>query len=137
MNKILEYRIKHNLKQCDLAHKLNLAGIKCNESYEIKIRFAQKHQMMMVGYLRDTNQAFVDRVNAYMGSFQPLTIDPSVARHMAEGVLYQQLQLQSTLWAYMDTFRIFGIACFTIIPLLLLMKSIKALAQEGVIKLDN
>lgn len=33
MNKILEYRIKHNLKQCDLAYKLNLAGIKCNESY--------------------------------------------------------------------------------------------------------
>lgn len=100
-------------------------------------RFAQKHQMMMVGYLRDTNSAFVERVNAYMGSFQPITIDPNVAKHMAEGVLYQQLQLQSTLWAYMDTFRIFGIACFTIIPLLLLMKSIKTLAEEGIIKLDN
>jgi DHA2 family multidrug resistance protein len=52
---------------------------------------------------------------------------------MAHSLLYQQLQLQSTLWAYIDTFRIFGVACFLIIPLLLLMKSFKSLAKEGLI----
>lgn len=96
-------------------------------------RFSQKHQYMMVGFLRDTNQAFVERVNSYAQSFLPMTVDPSAARNMAESLLYQELQLQSTLWAYIDTFRIFGAACFVIIPLLLLMKSIKSLAAEGLI----
>lgn len=96
-------------------------------------RFSQKHQIMMVGYLRDTNQAFVDRVSAYAQSFQPVVVDPATATNMAHGLLYQQLQLQATLCAYIDTFRIFGVACFAIIPLLLLMKSIKSLAAEGLI----
>jgi len=96
-------------------------------------RFSQKHQYMMVGYLRDTNQTFVDRITSYAQSLQPLTVDPASAQHMAHGLMYQQLQLQATLWAYIDTFRIFGAACFLIIPLLLLMKSIKSLAAEGLI----
>ncbi len=96
-------------------------------------RFSQKHQMMMVGHLRDTNQVFVERVSAYAQSFIPTTVDPNVATNMAHGLLYQQLQLQATLWAYIDTFRIFAAACFMIIPLLLLMKSIRSLAAEGLI----
>ncbi|MCD8378216.1 MAG: DHA2 family efflux MFS transporter permease subunit [Candidatus Gastranaerophilales bacterium] len=96
-------------------------------------RFSQKHQMMMVGYLRDTNQAFVERVSSYVQNFLPMTVDPASATNMAHGLLYQELQLQATLWAYIDTFRIFGAACFAIIPLLLLMKSIKSLAKEGLI----
>lgn len=97
-------------------------------------RFSQKHQCMMVGYLSATNEQFIQRVNAYMGSFLPMTVDPAAAQHMAQGLLYQQLRMQSTLWAYIDTFRTFAIACFAIIPLLLLMKSIKALMAEGLIK---
>ena len=96
-------------------------------------RFSQKHQMMMVGHLRDTNQVFVERVSAYAQSFIPTTVDPNVATNMAHGLLYKQLQLQATLWAYIDTFRIFAAACFMIIPLLLLMKSIRSLAAEGLI----
>jgi DHA2 family multidrug resistance protein len=96
-------------------------------------RFSQKHQFMMVGFLRDTNHNFVERVSAYAQSLQPIAVDPSVATNMAHSLLYQQLQLQSTLWAYIDTFRIFGVACFLIIPLLLLMKSFKSLAKEGLI----
>ena len=96
-------------------------------------RFSQKHQMMMVGYLRDTNQAFVDRVSAYAHFFQPITVDPATAHGMAQGLMYKQLQLQSTLWAYIDTFRIFAAASFVIIPLLLLMKSVRSLKEEGLV----
>ncbi|MCR5266829.1 MAG: DHA2 family efflux MFS transporter permease subunit [Cyanobacteria bacterium RUI128] len=97
-------------------------------------RFSQKHQMMLVGYLRDTNQAFVDRLNTYAQYFLPTTVDPSAAQQMAAGLLYKQLQLQSTLWAYIDTFRIFAVASFVIIPLLLLMKSVKTLEKKGLVK---
>lgn len=95
-------------------------------------RYAQKHQFMMVGYLRDTNQAFVERVSAYAHSFLPTVVDPATAHHMAHGAIYKQLILQSTLCAYIDTFRIFAFASFVIIPLLLLMKSAKSLKDEGV-----
>lgn len=97
-------------------------------------RFSQKHQMMMVGYLRDTNQAFVDRVNTYAQSLMPTLVDPATAHHAAQGLLYKQLQLQSALWAYIDTFRIFAAASFVIIPLLLLMKSVRTLDKAGLIK---
>ena len=97
-------------------------------------RFSQKHQMMMVGYLRDTNQAFVDRVSAYAHSLLPNFVDPATAHQAAQGLLYKQLQLQSTLWAYMDTFRIFAAAAFITIPLLLLMKSVRSLEAEGLVK---
>ena len=90
--------------------------------------------MMMVGYLRDTNQAFIDRVNAYAHSLMPNLIDPATAHHAAQGLLYKQLQLQSTLWAYIDTFRIFAVASFITIPLLLLMKSVRSLEAEGLVK---
>lgn len=97
-------------------------------------RFSQKHQMMMVGHLRDTSQAYIDRISAYVQSLQPISVDPNTAHYMAQGLLYQQLQLQSALWAYIDTFRIFAIASFVIIPLLLLMKSVKTLEKKGLVK---
>ena len=87
----------------------------------------------MVGYLTGTNQNFVDRVTAYAQSFLPTTVDPATATNMAQGLMYQQLQLQATLWAYIDAFRIFAAACFMIMPLLLFMKSIRELAKEGLI----
>lgn len=97
-------------------------------------RFSQKHQSMMVGFLAGTNEQFVQRVNAYAGSFLPMTVDPATATTMAHSLLYKQLLQQSTLWAYIDTFRIFAAACFIIIPLLLLMKSIKSLIAEGILE---
>ncbi len=97
-------------------------------------RFSQKHQMMLVGYLRDTNQAFVDRVSAYAQSLTPITVDPASAHYAAQGLIYKQLNLQSALWAYIDTFRIFAAASFVIIPLLLLMKSVRSLKKEGALE---
>ncbi len=41
---------------------------------------------------------------------------------MAKTSLYNELILQSHLWAYIDTFRIFAIACLTVIPLISFIK---------------
>lgn len=83
-------------------------------------RFGQMHQNMMVGHLSELNPAFMERLQAYTGSFIGNT-DMASAVYAAKGLLYNQLLQQSTLWAYIDTFRIFAIACFFITPLVLFM----------------
>lgn len=84
-------------------------------------RFAQVHQYMMVGKLSDLNNAFVERVQSTTAALAQY-VHLSVAHHMAEYSQYAALIKQSNLWAFMDSFRIFGLLCFILIPLLLLFK---------------
>ena len=79
---------------------------------------------MLVGKLHDLNTVFVERVQATTGAFSSLT-ETSMAHHMAEYTIYGQLLKQSTLWAFIDSFRIFGLLCFAVIPLLLLFRRSK------------
>ncbi len=88
-------------------------------------RFAQVHQYMMVGKLSEFNPNFVERVQTTTGALMQYT-SLDVARHMADYSLYGTLIKQSTLWAFMDSFRIFGLLCFILIPLLLLFKKSKS-----------
>ena len=46
-----------------------------------------------------------------------------VASHLAQYQMYRQLIQQSTLFAYMDAFRIFGALCLCVIPLVFLCKT--------------
>ena len=85
---------------------------------------------MMVGKLNDTNPAFLERVQALTGAFSGLT-DHATATFMAKSQLYGQLVQQSHLWAYIDTFRWFAIASFAILPLMLLVRSPKKLAEKA------
>jgi DHA2 family multidrug resistance protein len=86
-------------------------------------RFSQMHQNMMVGYLNDLNPIFAERVhNATMHMAQYVDLD--TAHYMALNQMHFALLEQSTLWAFIDTFRIFALASFIIIPLLLLMKEV-------------
>jgi len=84
-------------------------------------RFAQVHQFMMVGNLSELNQAFIERVQYTTSALAQYT-HVSVAHHMAEYSQYGTLIKQATLWAFMDSFRIFGLLCFILIPLLFLFK---------------
>lgn len=80
-------------------------------------RFAQVHQVSMVGYLNPLNpvfQAKVHGITAALSHYSHVTI----AQHQANYLMYIDLLKQSSLWAFMDTFRIFGLICFLIIPLL-------------------
>ena len=88
-------------------------------------RFGQVHQYMMVGKLSELNDAFVERVQAITAALAQYT-HISVAHHMAEYFQYGILLKQASLWAFMDSFRIFGLLCFILIPLLLLFKRNKA-----------
>ena len=87
-------------------------------------RFAQMHQYMMVGNLSELNPAYIERLQSTAGGLAQY-FPQSVANEMAQYSLYGQLIQQSTLWAFMDSFRIFGLACIVIIPLLLLIRTNK------------
>ncbi|MBQ8460104.1 DHA2 family efflux MFS transporter permease subunit [bacterium] len=84
-------------------------------------RYSQVHQNMMVGYLNDLNPVFSQRVQEAANYMAQYT-DYSTAHYMALKQMHFSLLEQSTLWAFIDTFRIFALASFIIIPLLLLMK---------------
>ena len=87
-------------------------------------RFAQVHQYMLVGKMSELNPVFIERVQTTAGVLSAYT-EHSVAQYMAQYSYYGQLVKQSTLWAFIDSFRIFGVLCLAVIPLLLLMKKIK------------
>ena len=84
-------------------------------------RFSQVHQYMMVGHLSELNEAFIERVQSTAAMLSQYT-STSMAHYMAQYSQYGELVTQSTLWAFMDSFRIFGLLCIVLIPLLLLFK---------------
>jgi DHA2 family multidrug resistance protein len=87
-------------------------------------RGAQKHQYMLINHLTDTYQPFCERVQS-MASAYSTTFDPHTASYMGQGMVYQLLQQQANLSAFIDAFRIFAIAGVMVIPLILLIKGIK------------
>ena len=88
-------------------------------------RGAQRHQFMLINNLNDTTQAYVERLQAYSSTFLT-NLDSHTAVYMGKGVIYRLLQQQANLWAFIDAFRIFALAAIIIIPLILLLKNIKA-----------
>ena len=96
-------------------------------------RFSQVHHNGLVKSLIDTNSVFIERLNSYAGSFISMAGDSMNATYMAGKMLYNQLIQQSTLCAYMTTFKIFAIACFILIPFMFILKSEK----HAAVKVEN
>ena len=92
-------------------------------------RFAQVHQYMLVGKLHELNPNFIERIQATAGTLAQYT-EAGFAQYMAQYSMYGQLVKQSILWAFIDSFRIFGALCFAVIPLLLLIRIKKAQAVK-------
>lgn len=84
-------------------------------------RLGQMHQNSMVGYLNPLNPAFQYKVQTMTAALSKYSALP-VAQVKANYLIYIDLLKQSNLWAFMDAFRIFGLICFLIIPLLFFMK---------------
>lgn len=88
-------------------------------------RFSQIHHHELVKNLSDTNNLFIDRLNMYAGSFIHQAGDSFNAAYLAGKMLYNQLIQQSTLCAYMTTFKVFALGCFILLPFMFLLKSEK------------
>lgn len=93
-------------------------------------RFAQMHQINMVGFLNPLNPAFQTKVHAMTAALSKYS-HVSVASTKANYLMYGELLKQSSLWSFMDAFRIFGLICFLIIPLLFFMKPSGGASDES------
>ena len=87
-------------------------------------RYSQIHQANMVHNLTPLNPVFQAKMEAMKGAFSQLT-HHSVAEYMAQYSLYGEMLEQATLWGFMETFRIFGLATIIIVPLVFIIKSPK------------
>ena len=86
-------------------------------------RFSQVHQNGLVKSMNDLNPAFSDRLQMYASSFIHQAGDMMNSTYLAGKMLYNQLIQQSTLCAYMTTFKVFAAACFILLPLMFIFKS--------------
>lgn len=86
-------------------------------------RFSQVHQFGLVKHLNDLNPAYIERLNNYAGALLAQAGSMADSMNMAAKMLYNQLIQQSTLCAYMDTFKVFAIACFILLPVLFILKN--------------
>lgn len=82
-------------------------------------RYSQAFQHNLVEFLNPQNPVYVEKLatlTSYLSQFDVL----SVAQTKAQGMLYNELFQQSTLCAYMETFRVWGLISFLCLPLLIL-----------------
>lgn len=92
-------------------------------------RFGQMHQFSMVGSLNPLNPVFQHKVQVMTAALSKYSA-VSIASQKANYIMYVDLLKQSNLWGFMDAFRVFGLICFLIIPLLLFMKPHVAVQGE-------
>ena len=85
-------------------------------------RFAQVHQFMMVENLNPLNPVYEAKFNAAKAALSAY-MHPVVASYAAQYSLYGQMLKQAVFWGFMEAFRICGIACIIIIPLVFLIKN--------------
>lgn len=92
-------------------------------------RFSQVHQNMMVKNLSETNPIYIERIQFYTAQFLKNT-DVSTATYMAKLLLYKQMLMQSRLWGYIQSFRLFAIAGIIVLLLLFFMKDDRKLREN-------
>jgi DHA2 family multidrug resistance protein len=87
-------------------------------------RGTQAHQALLVGHLTKFDAPFRSQLATLQHS---LTAHSGQAASMqAYGVLYQTLQQQAGLWAYVDNFRLLALICVALVPIIVLFKKGKA-----------
>ena len=90
----------------------------------IIVRRAQVHQALMVGHLTPFDPVYVERLAAATKALTPQS-GPVLAQMQAHGLIYNTLLSQSSLWAFVENFRLFGFLCLLCLPLVLLFKRVK------------
>ena len=94
-------------------------------------RGAQAHQDLMVGHLTSYNAPFRNGLAVLQNYLAAQGAGPVAAQHQAYGLIYQMLQQQAGLWAYVDQFRLLVPACALLVPLVLLFKKGSQPLPEG------
>ena len=85
-------------------------------------RYSQIHQSYLVDNLSVTNTAFVDKVSAIAGNFMSNGVEASTAHYMAQLNIYNLLQQQSAICAYMSAYKAYAVAAIIVLPLIFVLK---------------
>lgn len=88
------------------------------------VRRAQVHQALMVTHLTPFDPAYMQRVEAAARALTPAS-GSLLAHQQAQGLIYNLMQGQASLWAFVENFRLFGILCLACLPLVLLFKRVR------------
>jgi MFS transporter, DHA2 family, multidrug resistance protein len=84
-------------------------------------RGTQAHQALLVGHLAPHNRLYLDRLNLMQSIVVPHT-GAVTGQHQAYGLVYETLQQQAALLAYVDQFRLLMIICFLLAPIIFLYR---------------
>jgi len=87
-------------------------------------RFAQVHQANMVSHLNPYNTVFQHKVSTAT-HFLSTYMNPAVAAHKANYLMYGSLLKQSYLWSFIDNFRLYGFICIALVPTVLIFKRVR------------
>jgi len=87
-------------------------------------RGAQAHQALMVGHLTPTDPVFTRQLHAAQAVLARQS-DPVTAAHQAYALIYNTLNQQAHLWAFVDTFRIFTLMVLCCLPLIFLFQRVR------------
>ena len=83
-------------------------------------RSSQAHQALLVGRFSPYEPAFAARLEQLSGG-AGMSANPDAVRR-ASAMLYQLLQSQSALWAYIEQFRLLVLVCLVCAPLVFLFR---------------
>ncbi|HUA68274.1 MAG TPA: DHA2 family efflux MFS transporter permease subunit [Candidatus Saccharimonadales bacterium] len=87
-------------------------------------RGAQAHQALMVEHLTPADPVFMRQLQAAQTMLSRHS-NPVTATDQAFALFYNVLDQQAHLWAFVDTFRLFGLMVLCCIPLILLFKRVR------------
>ena len=87
-------------------------------------RGAQTHQALLVSHLSPFDQEFQQRIQLLERALTS-RVGPYLAERIAQGTVYNELLRQSSLLAFMDNFRLFGMMCIICVPLVFLFKRVR------------
>jgi DHA2 family multidrug resistance protein len=86
-------------------------------------RGAQKHQALMVEHMTPTDPAYTQQLAVAQHALARQT-DPVTATGQAYSLLYQTLDSQAHVWAFVDNFRLFCLMALACVPFIFLFKRV-------------
>jgi DHA2 family multidrug resistance protein len=92
-------------------------------------RSTQAHQALMAGHMTNLDAPFRDQLSSLQHALAAQS--GQAAQSQAYGVMYQSLQQQAGLWAYVEQFRMLVPICLLLVPIILLFKKAKGPAPAG------
>jgi DHA2 family multidrug resistance protein len=95
-------------------------------------RRSQEHQTALVGHLHVWNEAYAARLREWTEHFVGQGADPFTAARQALAMVYRSAVQQAQVLSYVDDFRLIALVFVAILPLLPLMRRVRAEQNERV-----